>query len=109
MVEGLQRTAQTTVRPSFLLLDTGSGQGGLSVPRVQVLNLDGRRRVQVDCDSHQLVSGEMQGSLLPFPAQKQVFMLFLPVILLNLKVQTHVSLCGMIDEDVEDLKAVHDV
>ena len=44
-----------------------------------------------------------------FSAQKQVFVLFLPVVLLKLKVQTHVSLCGMIDEDVEDLKAVHDV
>ena len=74
-----------------------------------LVSLDGRRREQVDCDSHQLVSGEMQGSLLPFPAQKQVFVLFLPVVLLKLQVQTHVSLCGMIDEDVEDLKAVHDV
>ena len=41
MVESLQRTAQTTVRPSFLLLDTGSGQGGLSAPRVQVLGEPG--------------------------------------------------------------------
>ena len=47
------------------------------------VSLDGRRREQVDCDSHQLVSGEMQGSLLPFPAQKQVFMLFFPVLLLR--------------------------
>ena len=52
-------------------------------------SLDLRSREQVDCDSHQLVSGEMQGSLLPFPTQKQVFMLFLPLVLLKLKVQTH--------------------
>lgn len=100
---------QLSVRPSSCWTQAqGREDYPHPVSRFSV-NLDGRRREQVDCDSHQLVSGEMQGSLLPFPAQKQVFMLFLPVILLKLKVQTHVSLCGMIDEDVEDLKAVHDV
>ena len=72
-------------------------------------SLDERSGEQVDCDSHQLVSGEMQGSLLPFPAQKQFFMLFLPVVLLKLKMQTHLQLCGTIEEDVKDLKDVHDV
>ena len=41
MVESLQRSAQTTVRPSFLLLDTGSGRGGVPVPCVQVLGEPG--------------------------------------------------------------------
>ena len=41
VVESLQRSAQTTVRPSFLLLDTGSGRGGVPVPCVQVLGEPG--------------------------------------------------------------------
>ena len=41
VVESLQRSAQTTSRPSFLLLDTGLGRVGVSVPRVQVLREPG--------------------------------------------------------------------
>lgn len=41
VVESLQRPAEPTVCPFFLLLDMGSGRGGVSVPWIQVLHEPG--------------------------------------------------------------------
>ena len=49
VIESLQRSPQTTAHPSYLLLDMGSGQGGVAVPHVRFsVSLDERRRKRED-------------------------------------------------------------
>ena len=49
VIESLQRSPQTTVHPSCLLLDMGSGRGGVIVPHVMFsVSLDERRRERED-------------------------------------------------------------
>lgn len=56
VVESLQRSPQTGVCPSCLLLDTGLEWIGVAVPGVRFsVNLDERRRERMNHISHQLV------------------------------------------------------
>ena len=86
VVESLQRSPQTAVRPPYLLLDSGSGQGGGAMPSVRLsVSLDERKREQVDGVSHRLVFERDAGITMSFFSCTEAgfHVQFLPVVLLQ--------------------------
>ena len=86
VVESLQRSPQTAVRPPYLLLDSGSGQGGGAMPSVRLsVSLDERKREQVDGVSHRLVFERDAGTTMSFFSCTEAgfHVQFLPVVLLQ--------------------------
>ena len=101
VVESLQKSLQTTICPSCLLLDMGLGWVGVDVPHVRFsVSLDERRREREDRISWLLVC-ERNARVLPsfscrsrfswsvfagFPAEAGFHDQFLPIVLLKRKI-----------------------
>ena len=86
VVESLQRSPQTTVRPPCLLLDSDSGQGGGAMPSVRLsVSLHERKREQVDGVSPHLAFERDVGIMMSFFSCTEAgfHVQFLPVVLLR--------------------------
>ena len=88
VVESLQRSPQTTVHPSCLLLDKGLGQGGVAEPHVRFsVSLDESRRKREDLISWLLVFERNARVLLSFSCTEAGFHdQFLPIVLWKRKI-----------------------
>ena len=87
VIESLQRSLQNTVHPTCLLLDMGSGQGGVAVSHVRFsVSLDERRRKREDLTSWLLVFEGNARVLLFFPTEAGFHDQFLPIVLLKRKI-----------------------
>lgn len=86
VVESLQRSPQTTVRPPCLLLDSGSERRGGAMPSVRLsISLHERKREQVDGVSHRLAFERDAGITMSFFSCTEAgfHVQFLPVVLLQ--------------------------
>lgn len=86
VVESLQRSPQTIVRPPCLLLGSGSGWGGGPMPSIRLsVSLDERKREQVDGVSHRLAFERDAGITMSFFSYTEAgfHVQFLPVVLLQ--------------------------
>ena len=86
MIESLQRSPQTAVRPPCLLLDLGLERGGGAMPSIRLsVSVHERRREQVDGVSHQLVFERDAGITMSFFSCTEAgfHVQFLPVVLLQ--------------------------
>ena len=86
VVESLQRSPQTAVRPPYLLLDSGSGRGGGAMPSGRLsVSLHERKREQVDGVSPHLAFERDVGIMMSFFSCTEAgfHVQFLPVVLMQ--------------------------